>query len=102
MIAPIRPLVDDLHRVSEVWRGWRQMPTAPPAHHLDHWTVWRSNGGMVQAQFTSEIGWAQWARFLGLDMDRSGPNEWVARGFIDQVRFVFYVTHRASDEAGAA
>lgn len=102
MIAPIRPLVDDLHRVSEVWRSWRSMSNAPAAHYIDHFTVWRSNGGMVQVQFVSEIGWAEWARFLGLNLDRSNPSEWRARGFVDGVRFVFYVAHNHTDEAGVA
>lgn len=102
MTAPIHLPVDELHRVSEVWRGWRNHPDAPDAEYLDHWTIWRSNGGMVQAQFTSEIGWAEWARYLGLHIDRSSPTEWCARGYVDRVRFVFYVAHNHSDLAGAA
>lgn len=101
MTAPLHIRGDALTRADNVWRAWREMRTAPPGHHIVRWTVERSNGGSVHIGFTSEMGWAQWVRFLGLHIDNTVmANSLWAGALIDGVRI--YATCPREVEGGVA
>lgn len=102
MTAPLRTRRDALHRASELWTTWRTSTTAPPADLIVRWSVERSNGGSVHIGFTSEHGWAQWVRFLGLHIDNTVmANSLWAGAEIDGVRFYATCPREVSDKAAA-